>query len=70
MGIPELKRAITLLRGGKLYPSTIRDAQQLVIASGQRVNDINVALYFSEKGDVENARRAAGRAADTLSRLI
>ena len=70
MGAIELQRAVKLLRGQQLFPATIREAQELVIASGQRMNDINVALYFAEKGDVRSAKMAAGRAADAISRLL
>jgi len=70
LSVNDIKKAIGLLRGGTLYPVNIREAQQLVISSGQRVNDIGVALYYAEKGDRENARKAAGKAADTLARLI
>lgn len=70
MGNAEIKRAIGMLRGGTLYPAQIREAQQLVVASGQRMNDIAVALYYAEKGDRENARKSAGKAADALARLI
>jgi hypothetical protein len=70
MGKPEINRAIKLLRGGTLYPATIREAQQLAVASGVTANDIGVALYYAEKGDRENSRKAAGKAADALARLI
>lgn len=70
MSLTDIKKAIGLLRSGALYPATLREAQQLVISSGQRVNDIGVAIYYAEKGDRENARKAAGKAADTLARMV
>jgi len=49
MGATELKEAAKLLRGKQLFPATIRKAQELVTASGQRINEIGIALYYSEK---------------------
>lgn len=70
MGAPELRKAVGLLRGKQLFPATIRQAQELVIASGQRINEINVALFYAEKGDTRNASLNAGRAADAIVRLL
>jgi hypothetical protein len=70
MGNNELRDAAKLLRSKQLFPANIRKAQELVIASGQRINDINVALYFAEKGDTRNASLNAGKAADTIDRLL
>jgi hypothetical protein len=67
---PDIKKAIGILRGKTLFPGILREAQQLIISSGHRVNDVQVAIYFSEQGDTKNARLAAGRAADTLSRMF
>lgn len=70
MGATELRDAAKLLRGKQLFPATIRKAQELVIASGHRINEIGVALYYSEKGDTRNASLNAGKAADAIDRLI
>jgi hypothetical protein len=70
MGATELKEAAKLLRGKQLFPATIRKAQELVTASGQRINEIGIALYYSEKGDSRNASANANKAADAINRLI
>ena len=70
MGATELRDAAKLLRGKKLFPATIRKAQELVISSGQRINEIGIALYYAEKGDTRNASLNAGKAADAINRLI
>ncbi|MDD3087976.1 MAG: hypothetical protein PHP89_05370 [Candidatus Omnitrophica bacterium] len=70
MGNDELKTAATILRKNNIFPVDIRRANSLVAQSGVRVNDINVALYWAEKGDMTQAKAAAGRAATAISRLI
>lgn len=59
-----------MLREKQLFPATIRQAQELVISSGQRINEIQVALYYAEKGDTRNASLNAGKAADAITRLL
>jgi hypothetical protein len=70
MGATELREAAKLLREKQLFPATIRRAQELVISSGQRINEIGVALYFAEKGDTRNASANANKAADAINRLL
>lgn len=67
---PSLTAAITILRKAQLFPVDIRQAQELITQSGVRINDINVALYWAEKGDMVQAKLAAGRAATAISKLI
>lgn len=67
---PSLTTAITILRKAQLFPADIRKAQNLVIQSGIRANDISVALYWAEKGNMAQAKLAAGRAATAISKLI
>ena len=67
---PSLTNAITILRKAQLFPIDIRQAQDLVTRSGIRVNDINVALYWAEKGNMDQAKLAAARAATAISKLI
>jgi len=66
----DLSRAITLLRKKSLYPADIREAQELAVANGKTVNDIQVALYYAGKGDMNNAKKAAGMAADVLAKMV
>ena len=70
MGAPELQKAVKLLREKQLFPAKIRDAQGLVVASGHRINEIGIALYYAEKGDTRNASLNAGKAADAITRLL
>lgn len=67
---PSLTTAITILRKAQLFPVDIRQAQDLVTRSGIRINDINVALYWAEKGNMDQAKLAAGRAATVISKFI
>lgn len=70
MGNTELQKAAAILRRNNIYPVDLRNANALIAQSGVRVNDINVALYWAEKGDMDQAKAAAGRAAAAISRLI
>lgn len=70
MGKAELTEAINILRKKEIYPVDLRQANSLITQSGVRVNDINVALYWADKGDMNQAKTAAGRAATAISRLI
>mgnify|MGYP001464054829 CR=1 FL=1 len=70
MGKAELTEAINILRKKEIYPVDLRQANSLITQSGVRVNDINVALYWADKGDMNQAKVAAGRAATAISRLI
>lgn len=70
MGKAELTEAINILRKKEIYPVDLRRANSLITQSGVRVNDINVALYWADKGDMNQAKAAAGRAAAAISRLI
>jgi hypothetical protein len=64
-----LVKAQTILRKQQLFPADIRNAQDLIIKQGIRINDIQVALYYAEKGNMDQAKLAAGRAADAITRL-
>ena len=59
-----------ILRKANLYPVDLRQANDLVVQSGVRINDINVALYWAEKKDMNQAKAAASRAATAIGRLI
>jgi len=66
----DIQRAIRLLRKQQLMPTDVQDALSLVTASGIRNSEIEIALYFSKNGNMAAAKLNAGRAADTLSRII
>mgnify|MGYP007068286847 CR=1 FL=1 len=70
MGQTELKAAMAILRKDTLFPADIRKANTLIAQSGIRVNDIAVALHWAEKGDTQQAKLAAKRAATAISSFI
>lgn len=70
MGDTELREAMGILRQNTLFPSDLRRASILTVQSGIRINDIAVAIFWAEHGNVGQAKLAAKRAADAISRFI
>lgn len=61
---------ITTLRKKEVSLPDIQRANNVIVANGLRVAEIQMALYFATNGDIDQARLQAGRAADALSKLI
>lgn len=70
MGAVELREAIGILRQSTLFPPDLRRASILTAQSGIRINDIAVAIFWAEHGNVSQAKLAAKRAADAISKFI
>lgn len=70
MGNAELRKAMEILRKNTLFPAELRNASVLTAQSGIRVNDIAVAIFWAEHGNMNQAKLAAKRAADAISRFI